>query len=346
MSRQRRLGFSYFLAPIILILFLALILLLQGPQNLPYKEAVVTFSPDSSPEEIANILFEKGLIWNRLHFTQEARVQHLQVFFKGGEYLLRSDMGIPEIVRRLKEHEVLQYKFVIPEGATIEEIADIFSQTPLRSVENTVSPTPFINKNKFLKLAQEGKDNFNFPFKNQDPLPSLEGYLFPDTYILPRMSEEELISTMLENFSSKIDVELLDRARKMGWSFHEVLTLASIIEKEAGVEEEKPVISSVFYNRLAIGMKLESDPTVAYALGNPKRPLTYEDLGVDSPYNTYLYPGLPPGPICNPGLSSIKAALYPASTNYYYFVATGDGRHLFAETYQEHLNNIAKLNGE
>lgn len=346
MRRRRKLGFFYFLPPIFLVLFLTLILFLQGPQNLPYKEAVVTLSPDSSSEEIANLLFEKGLIWNRLHFTQEARAQHLMAFFKGGEYLLRSDMGIPEIVRKLKEHEVLKYKFVIPEGATIEEIANIFSQTPLRSVENTVSSTPFIDKDKFLKLAKEGKDNFNFPFKNQDPLPSLEGYLFPDTYILPRMGEEQLISTMLENLTSKIDTELLDRARKMGWSFHEVLTLASIIEKEAGVEEEKPIISSVFYNRLNIGMKLESDPTVAYALGNPKRPLTYEDLEIDSPYNTYLYSGLPPGPICNPGLSSIKAALYPASTNYYYFVAKGDGRHLFAETYQEHLNNIASLKGE
>lgn len=346
MRRRRKLKFTYFLAPIFLLILSALTLILSGPQNLPHKEEVVVFSPDLSPEEMANILYEKGLIWNRLHFTQEARAQHLAAFFQGGEYLLTSDMGVPEIVRKLKEHEVLKYKFTIPEGATIEEIADIFSRTPLRSVENTVSPTPFIDKEKFLKLAKEGKDNFDFPFKSQDPLPGLEGYLFPDTYILPRMSEEQLITTMLENLNNKIDTELLDRARKMGWSFHEVLTLASMIEKEAGVEEEKPIISSVFFNRLAIGMKLECDPTVEYALGNPKRPLTYEDLEFDSPYNTYLYPGLPPGPICNPGLSSIRAALYPAPTEYYYFVAKGDGQHLFAETYQEHLNNIASLRGE
>ncbi len=343
---RRKLKLTYFLAPILLLLLLTVVLILQGPQNLPHKEEVVMFSPDLSSEGIADILFEKGLIWNRLHFTQEARAQHLTAFFKGGEYFLRSDMGIPEIVRKLKEHEVLKYKFTIPEGVTIEEIADIFSQVPLRSVENTVSPTPFVNRENFLKLAKEGKGNFDFPFKIQDPLPGLEGYLFPDTYILPRMSEEELISTMLENLVDKIDTELLDRARKMGWSIHEVLTLASMIEKEAGVEEEKPIISSVFHNRLEVGMKLECDPTVEYALGHKKYPLTYEDLEIDSPYNTYLYPGLPPGPICNPGLSSIRAALFPASTEYYYFVAKGDGRHLFAETYQEHLNNIESIRGQ
>jgi UPF0755 protein len=319
---------------------------LFGPHNLSHREEVVILEDGLTPQEIGEILFEKGLIWNKLHFTQEARAEHLYAFFKGGEYFLTSEMGVPEIVRRLKEHEVLKYKFMIPEGATIEKMAEIFSQVPLRSVENTVSSTPFIQKDKFLALAKEGKDKFDFPFKNQNPLPSLEGYLFPDTYILPRMSEEDLIRTMLENLKDHLNPDLLDRIRKMGWSVHEVLTLASIVEREAGVEEEKPIIASVFFNRLEMGMKLESDPTVLYSLGDPQRPLTYEDLEFDSPYNTYLYPGLPPGPIGNPGLSSIEAVLYPSSTGYYYFVAKGDGHHLFAETYQEHLENIRSLGGE
>jgi len=346
MSPKRKVGVSYFLPLIFLAILLALAVGLSGPQRLAYREEVVVLGPDLSPEFIANLLYQKGLIWNQLHFIQEARAQHLEAFFKGGEYFLCSDLGVPEIVRKLKEHEVIRYKLIIPEGATVSEIADRLSKTPLLSVENTVSPTSFVDREKFLRLALEQRSLFSGSFLYQNTTSSLEGYLFPDTYILPRMSEEEAIQAMIDNLEKKVKPEWLDRARKMGWSFHEVLTLASMIEKEAGVEDEKPIISSVFHNRLDIGMKLECDPTVEYALGYHKQPLSWEELNFDSPYNTYLYHGLPPGPICNPGLSSMEAALYPEDTEYYYFVAKGDGRHLFASTYEEHLENIARVKGE
>ena len=169
--------------------------------------------------------------------------------------------------------------------------------------------------------------------------PSLEGYLFPDTYYVPRnIRARTMIETMLARFRAVFDDSLAQRTRQIGFTAHEILTLASIIEREARVEEERPIISGVFHRRLKLRRPLEADPTVEYALGMRKKRLLYKDLEVDSPYNTYRYPGLPPGPICNPGRASILAALYPAETPYLYFVAKGDGTHEFTSSERDHLN--------
>ncbi len=345
MQRHRRgkINILYFIPALILIGLLVSGIIFFGPSKMPITEKVVLISSQLSAEKLADFLLAEGLIWNKVDFLMEARSQHLDAFFEEGEYFLSSEMGVSTIVHRLKEHEVLRYKFVLPEGTSVAGMAKILSRTPLFSLENTASSTPFIKTEDFLGLALESKDKFRLSFNRENQTASLEGYLFPSTYALPRMSEEELIQFLLDTLEQQIDPTWLDRARKMGWSFHKVLTLASIIEKEAGVSREMPIISSVFHNRQQQGMKLESDPTVEYAIGDHHFPLTPEELGLDSPYNTYVYPGLPPGPICNPGLEAIEAALYPAETDLYFFVAKGDGTHLFASTYEEHLANIESL---
>jgi len=170
------------------------------------------------------------------------------------------------------------------------------------------------------------------------PSESLEGYLFPDTYnFFPDASAESMAEVMLNRFESVVG-PFWDRsgAADAKRSLHEILTLASIVEKEAKKPEERPIIASVFYNRLKIGMALAADPTVKYALERPSKKVYLDQLAVRSPYNTYKVRGLPPGPICNPGLDSIKAAVYPAKTNYLFFVAKKDGSHTFSRTWQEH----------
>ena len=169
----------------------------------------------------------------------------------------------------------------------------------------------------------------------------MEGYLFPDTYEVPKKyGVEKMIKVMLSNFNQiAIENKFTDRAEKIGFSLNEIIILASIIEKEAKFNDEKNKVSSVFYNRLKINMKLQSCATIQYILGEPKEGLDENDLKIDSPYNTYLYKGLPPGPICNPGLDSIIAALEPAEEDYLFFVLGDNGRHIFSKTYQEHLKN-------
>jgi len=200
-----------------------------------------------------------------------------------------------------------------------------------------------INKNKFAKIANETK--FEFEFLNNVPNTlhlKLEGYLFPDTYNFDLASGEEgILKIMLSNFNRKFKPEYYTRAKKLGMTVHQVITLASIIEREAKLAEERSIISGVFHNRLKKKMKLESCATIQYILfmekGIIKETLTEEDLKIDNIYNTYKYSGLPPGPICNPGEDSIKAALYPDDENeYLYFVAKGDGSHVFSKTLKEH----------
>ncbi|MDP6626047.1 MAG: endolytic transglycosylase MltG, partial [Nitrospinota bacterium] len=173
---------------------------------------------------------------------------------------------------------------------------------------------------------------------------SLEGYLFPDTYYFEKkISDYDILKKMVDAFRKKIMIqEIMVEAKKSNLSLHEIVTLASVIEKETGKEEERPLISAVFHNRLRKKMRLQSDPTVIYAIRNFDGNLRKKDLRIDSPYNTYRYAGLPPGPIANPGLSSIKTAMQPAKANYLYFVSKKDGEHKFSSTLKEHNQAVLK----
>ncbi|HOQ00530.1 MAG TPA: endolytic transglycosylase MltG [Acetivibrio clariflavus] len=190
-------------------------------------------------------------------------------------------------------------------------------------------------------------EKFDYDFIAQIPEREnrLEGYLFPDTYFFdPLSSDREIITKFLDNFDMKFKLDYYARAKELNMTVDEIITLASIIEKETALPEEKPIISSVFHNRLKSKdpslRKLQTDATIQYILfkrdGKIKEKLTEADTKIDDPYNTYLYEGLPPGPICSPGLASIEAALYPEKTDYYYFVAKGDGSHYFSKTLSEH----------
>jgi UPF0755 protein len=205
-----------------------------------------------------------------------------------------------------------------------------------------------------LELVRSGGDfDHDFLADRPEGVTSLEGFLFPDTYEFPSdATARDVIARMLDTFGQRFTPELREQARAQGLTVYQAVTLASIVEREAVLPEERPIIASVFLNRLRAGMHLNADPTVQYALGYQgeghgwwKRPLLLEDLEVDSPYNTYRHVGLPPGPICNPGLAALEAVVNPADTRYLYFVANdvaGDGSHVFAETLEEHNANIAK----
>lgn len=292
--------------------------------------------PGENASTIGPRLQAAGLIRDAELFQLLAEYTGADVQLIAGQYKLSPKMSMREILETIHQGRVVELSITIPEGWRIEEIAQLLSERGL------------MEDRAFLRAAGE---RYDYPFLAERPEgASLEGYLFPDTYrVRPGISPRELTELMLDNFDQRLNPELRRLAQERGMSLYEVLTLASIVEREAVIAEERPVIASVYLNRLAAGLPLEADSTVQYALGYDApgaswwRRLALEQLrAVESPYNTYLHLGLPPGPICNPGLASILAVLEPAATPYLYYYAVGDGSHVFAETYEEHLQNQAR----
>lgn len=308
------------------------------------KKAVdVTVAAGDSTRTIVDKLAQAGAIRNATLFYYYVRATGHGPDFRAGTYTISLDSTRSEIVSILTGKQVgffKRMKFTIPEGFTVKQIA------------SRLAAKGYVNQEEFLALMQQ-PGTFDSQALNALPTDSkqiarLEGYLFPDTYVLPIDStEKEIVQTMVSELDTKLG-ELPNgwkqEMAKRKLTLHEVLTVASLIEREVVVEEERPIVASVIYNRLAIGQPLQIDATVQYLLPEQKARLLYSDLKIDSPYNTYKVKGLPPGPIANPSLASIKAALYPASTKYFYYVTKKDGTsaHLFAATYAEHLTNIAK----
>lgn len=272
--------------------------------------------------QIASLLRERGLIRRAFTFYLLALFKEKQGKLAAGEYLLSPGMTPEEILEILSQGKVLLHPVTFPEGITVREVARLLAGRGLAHPERVMAR---VRDRRFLSSAGIGAD-------------SLEGYLFPETYYFPRgMEEKEILRTMVRTFKRRFSPAYLERARQLGLSQHQVVTLASLIEKEAQEPSERPLISAVYHNRLQRGMRLQCDPTVIYALGEKfTGNLTRADLAVDSPYNTYLHPGLPPGPISNPGVVSWVAALYPAQTDLLYFVSENNGRHYFSATLEEH----------
>jgi UPF0755 protein len=286
---------------------------------------------------ISNRLQSEGYLSNAETFRNYLSYSGLDTILQAGEHEISASLTPIQIAKVLQDPTPARVKLNILAGWRVEEIAASFPSSGLNF-------TP----DEFLRMVQNPPTQFNLP----DDLPagaSLEGFLFPDSYTIERrMGVKEYINLILDNFEIQVTPALRQAFLGQGLSLYEAVTLASIVEREAVLDEEMPEIASVFFNRLAAGMKLDTDPTVQYAVGYNAaqktwwtNPLSVTDLQVDSPYNTYLYPGLPPGPIANPGLKALQAVAYPAQTPYYYFRAACDrsGRHNFAETYQGHLNN-------
>ncbi|MGB4378645.1 MAG: endolytic transglycosylase MltG, partial [Limnochordia bacterium] len=275
---------------------------------------------------ISRMLEEQGLIRSAFIFDIMLKITNRDSQLKAGEYLLNPAMNTMEVIQKLNEGTIVTHRIMIPEGYELKQIAAVLAR------EGVVDPE------RFLMLTQNAELVFGEQFPVELPIPSLEGYLFPDTYHFAKeQSEEAIIRQMVSRFVdvviSKVDLSLLDDK----YTLHEVITLASIVEKEVIYDFERPLVAAVYHNRLNIGMRLQADPTVRYVMTENRSRVLYSDLEIDSPYNTYRYDGLPPGPIASPGLKSIMAVLEPADVDYLYFVAKNDGTHVFSRTFEEHV---------
>ena len=292
---------------------------------------------------IANRLYEQNLISDPDVFRRFLSYNGLDATLEAGDYELRRNMTMREIAETLQKANFEEVSVTIPEGWRAEEIAELLTR------ENIMDGTIF------LATVRQGVGVEHSLLTDRPAGASYEGYLFPDTYRLPvNATPEDLIQRMAENMASKIPANALDLAAGQGYTFYEILTVASIVEREAVVPAERPTIASVYLNRLAQSMYLQADPTVQYAMGYQtdsgvwwKTPVALEEYSqVNSPYNTYLNPGLPPGPIANPGASSINAALQPEPTDYLFFMGCGgEGAHLFAVDFETHEANVAACGG-
>ncbi|MBI5184841.1 MAG: endolytic transglycosylase MltG [Nitrospinae bacterium] len=291
--------------------------------------AVIFLIPKgASFSSVAADLKKNGLLPHPYFFDLFARRQNKRGSLKAGEYSLDSGMSPAQILDILTEGRSIQLSLTVPEGFNLREIADRLEKMGAGSAE------------EFLKAARDRE----ILERHGVPASSFEGYLFPDTYNFSRGTREaDILIQMAGQFVKKARTEDISRGvAESGLTFHEVITLASLIEKETGLEEEKSFIAAVFLNRLKKGMLLQCDPTVIYGIENFDGNIRKKDLKIDSPYNTYRYKGLPPGPIANPGLGSIKAALNPAPEKYIYFVSKKDGGHYFSSSLEEHNHAVAK----
>ncbi len=293
-------------------------------------------------ETIASILYEEGLIQNELAFRFYTRINELDRGFIAGQYMLNPAMELAEIAALIHKGEVYHetFWFTIPEGFKVEEIAARLTEENL------------VEEEEFLSLARSPSENIlsSFPYLREidsnEVKYLLEGYLFPDTYeITGELDEEEIIVLMMQRLDQIISSpDFVVALEESEYSLHEIITMASIVEREGRVDHERALIAGVFYNRLWIGQPLESCATVQYVIGETKEFLTTADTMIPSLYNTYLHAGLPPGPIASPGQESIRAAFSPEESDYFYFNYKYDhtGEHYFSRTLQEHNENVRK----
>lgn len=282
----------------------------------------ITIKKGASTIQIADQLEEEGVIPDATRLLVSMRILGLSRKLQAGSYVFRDRLSNYSLIQMLHRGKVELTRITFPEGMTIQNMAALIdSALGIPSVD-------FIDKTRdpeFIRsLGLEAE--------------SLEGYLFPDTYFLPQFTTaEELIRILVAQFNAEYTDSLILRTEQTGQTVHDVLTLASIVEGEAILDEERPTIASLYINRLRIGMPLQADPTIQFIIHNGPRRLLKEDLDIDSPYNTYRNRGLPPGPVNNPGLASILAVLYPDTTHYLYMVANGDGSHTFSTNIEQHI---------
>ena len=325
---------------------------LNQPTSIDNRPVRFVVEPGTPARTIGQQLVEQGLITDDLLFEAYVRVNGLAAGLEAGTFILAPSMTIPEIVEILQQAEASSVTVTIPEGWRLEQVADYLGEAEI-FMEGEAAVEAY--RTQALTGNLTGVDASRYPFLQERPAgTSLEGYLFPDTYEVPNAAAIPLdvLTRQLDTFAARV-VPAYEAAVLSGTTtmdLYTVLTVASIVEREAVVPEERPDIAGVYLNRLEAGIRLEADPTVQYAMGYQaetgqwwKTPVFLEEYSsVDSPYNTYLHDGLPPGPIASPGLSSIQAVLNPADHDYLYFVATADGtgRHVFASTFEEHMANV------
>lgn len=289
--------------------------------SLPGEERVVTIPLGSSFNQTSSILKKNEVIPSIPLFRLFAEAKRATHQIQAGEYRLDTGMSWNTLLEKLVKGDVIRYPLTIPEGFTLSQIAQRLEALEICGASSFREATG--NPELLSKLKIQAK--------------SAEGFLYPETYNFPKNTPpEKVVETMVNQFWKVFDAQLKGEAQRLGWTPLQVVTLASLIEKEATLQEEGFLISAVFHNRLRIKMPLQSDPTVLYGLGIDSGAPTKAQLQTPSPYNTYLHRALPPGPISNPGRDSIEAALRPAAVPYLYFVSRNNGSHAFSATLQEH----------
>lgn len=320
---------------LVLLLFTLFLLLLAGtatlitqrlaPADPDGAEQLFVVAPGDPLSEVASRLAERGLVRDARALSWLARWQGVTGDVRVGEYRMSPALAPAEILARLVEGRVATYPVSIPEGFTAAMIAQRLAEAGLVDAEAFLAAV-----NDPALAAELGIE-----------APRLEGYLFPETYMLPRGLSARRVATLMVEHFDRVYRELAPKARERGLSKHELVTLASIVEKETGAAQERPLIASVFANRIARGMRLESDPTTIYGIADFDGNLRRHHLeDARNPYNTYQIAGLPPGPIANPGRESLVAVVEPEESDYLYFVSRGDGTHVFSRTYREHVNAV------
>lgn len=334
---------------LIIVLFLALgVLIFYGVYNFSINSAVsdnaeiISFEIKSGEgvKKIGANLLAEGLIKSDFFFETYIWQTKNETKLQAGVYELNKTMSIVEIVNKFISGKVISQErdIKILEGWKIADMEEYF-------VKNNI-----LEEGEFSKLANAPVDDWSFDFakpgylEDVPPGVDLEGYIFPDTYrIFKGASAEDIIEKALDNFDNKLSQELRDEIAAQGKSIHDIITLASIIEKEVPLEDDMAVVSGILYKRMKIGMRLEVDASVNYASGKSDPSVTYADLQIDSPYNTYKYYGLPPGPICSPGLQAIIAAIRPKESPYLFYLNRPDtGETIFSKSFEEHIRNKNK----
>ena len=281
---------------------------IEIPKGATFRQAVEIFS-------------KERLIRDKILFLFIGRISGIDRKIRAGYYSIYGSMSPLDILKMLKKGQIIEYEITVLEGDSLREVAEKLSEKGIINIED------------FMQLSSDE----DFLASYEIDAPTFEGYLFPDTYKIPKgMDPEDAIGMMINKMREEYSGELMVRASKLGLSEREVLTLASIIEKEAATDDERYLISAVYHNRLRKGIPLQADPTAIYGIKSFREKITAKDLQRKTPYNTYIIKGLPPGPIASPGIKSINAALYPADVPYIYFVSNNDGSHLFSVTAEEH----------
>lgn len=316
---------------IIFIIFFVSLFLLEGiylPKSSTLSEGkLFSIKRGQNLFQISENLEREGLIKNKYFFDFFVLIQGKARKLQAGEYELDPVMNIAEIAKKIISGQTLKIKITIPEGSTLREIQAKLSEN---------FPRPDLGKDKI--------EGFSADFSFLKDLPkgaSLEGFLFPDTYYFsPEMTDKEIIQKFFKNFDQRLTPDLREEIERQGKTIFEIVTMASLIEKEVKTKEDKKLVSGILWKRLKNGIPLQVDATITYITGKKTTKISKEETQIDSPYNTYKYLGLPKGPICNPSLESIIAAVYPKSSEYWYYLSTPQGETIFSKTLKDH--NLAK----
>ncbi len=304
---------------------------LISPVSDKTEPVIVNIKRGMTTQDIGKLLQEKGLIRNAALFRTIAKIQNLEKSLQAGEYSLTPNMNLSSVVQKLSIGEIVYVQFTVPEGFTLNQVATLLEEKKIGKAT------------KFKEYAAQYQIEYARGVADTVKY-KVEGFTFPSTYkVANGVSEKDILDMMVGEFETKLTPAMRKRASEMDMSIWDLITIASLVEKEAKLAKDRPLIARVFLNRIKLDMPLQSCATIQYILGYPKPELTIEDTKIDSPYNTYLHGGLPPGPIANPGLEAIQAVLYPADNDYLYFVADKDGGHRFSRTFAEHLQAINEV---